>query len=82
MTTITLDTRTIRLRVPVLRLGRLRGSLVLQITEHVELRVEEHRHRAAGAAASRARSARAHASALDRADAHRTAALAHRLPSF
>lgn len=85
MTTITIDTRTVRLRLPVLRLGRLRGSLVLSVTEHVELRVADH-HRArtsAGrSAAARARSARATAAAVDRAEAHRTAALAQRPPGF
>lgn len=82
MTTITIDDRTLRLRVPVLRLGRIRGSVVLQITERVELRIEERRHRTAEAAAARARTARAGASAVERADAHRTAALAHRLPAI
>jgi hypothetical protein len=76
MTTVTIDARSVRFRVPVLRLGRLRAAIVVHVTERVELRVEERRRRAA----TPTRTARAVATALERADAHRTDALRHRLP--
>jgi hypothetical protein len=76
MTTVTIDTRSFSLRVPVLRLGRLRGSVVVHVTERVELRLDEHRRRSARSVAAR----RAADAALARADADRTAALVLRLP--
>ena len=72
MTTIHVDTRTFHLRLPALVLGRLGTSIVLQVTEQVELRVERRTPRAA---TRRARHARVEAEL----DAHRTSALAHRL---
>ena len=76
MTTIAVDARTFRLRLPVLWLGRVRGSLVVRVTEQVELHVER---RASGTArASAASAARTRA----RLDDLRTAALAQRLPGF
>jgi len=53
MTTVTIDTRSFSLRVPVLRLGRLRGSVVVHVTERVELRLDEHRRRSARSVAAR-----------------------------
>ena len=44
MTTVTVDTRSFRFRLPVLRLGRLRGSVVVHVTEHLELRIEPRGH--------------------------------------
>jgi len=78
MTTIAVDTRTFRLRVPVLWLGRVRGSLVVRVTEQVELHVE--RRDAGRRASSPAGVAAARAEA--RLEALRTAALAQRLPGF
>lgn len=75
MTTVTVDTRTFRFRLPVLRLGRLRGSVVVQVTEHLELRIEQHRHRRRSE-----RSRWATDEAIEQFEAHRTAALAHRPP--
>lgn len=75
MTTITVDTRSFRLRLPVLRLGRLRGSIVVQVTEHLELRIEQHRRRRRSE-----RRLRSTAEAIERVESHRTAALGHRLP--
>lgn len=78
MTTIAVDTRTFRLRLPVLWLGRVRGSLVVRVTEQVELHVERRHadHRASSAA--RVAAARAESRLADL----RTAALAQRLPGF
>ena len=78
MTTIAVDARTFHLRVPVLWLGRVRGSLVVRVTEQIELHVERHdgRRRTPRSAAF------ARAQAVARVEASRTAALAHRLPCF
>lgn len=77
MTTIAVDTRTFRLRLPVLWLGRVRGSLVVRVTEQVELHVER-RHAGRRASTPRVAAARAEAHLEDL----RTAALAQRLPGF
>ena len=77
MTTIAVDTRTFRLRLPVLWLGHVRGSVVVRITEQVELHVER-RHAGRRVPAGRVAAARAEAQLADL----RTAALAHRLPGF
>lgn len=72
MTTIHLETRTFRLRLPALVVGRRIGtSLVVQVTERVELRLER---RVSRGAERRAAYARYQA----RLDEHRTRALAHR----
>ncbi len=78
MTTIAVDARTFRLRMPVLWLGHVRGSLVVRITEQVELHVER---RTGG----RRTPSAARTSALlaeQRLEAHRTAALAQRPVGF
>lgn len=72
MTTIHPDTRTTLLRLPVLSLGRFRGSLVLELTERVELQLER------GLRQAQARRRRV-AHAMDHADEHRTRALSSRL---
>lgn len=77
MTTIAVDTRTFRLRFPVLWLGRVRGSVVVRLTEQVELHVE--RRDGGHRASSRARAV---AAAEARLETLRTAALAQRLPGF
>lgn len=78
MTTIAVDVRTFRLRFPVLRLGRARGSVVVRVTEQIELRVERHAHPRRRASAVHAGAARAE----HRLEELRTAALAQRLPGF
>lgn len=77
MTTIAVDARTFRLRMPVLWLGRVRGSVVVRVTEQVELHVERRQtgHRAPSGRVAAAR-AETHLEEL------RTAALAQRLPGF
>lgn len=77
MTTIAVDARTFRLRLPVLWLGRVRGSVVVRVSEQIELHVER---RQAGRPASSSRATVARADA--RLEAARTAALAQRLPGF
>lgn len=75
MSAIHLDASGVRLQLPVFRLGPLHGALLL----HVE---------AAGVRATRRRDRRrrtaapGYAAAVERIDAHRAAALAHRLPGF
>lgn len=78
MTTIAVDARTFRLRVPVLWLGRVRGSVIVHLTEQVELHVERRAKGTARASAARASAARTRA----HLDDLRTAALAQRLPGF
>ncbi|KGM13829.1 hypothetical protein [Cellulomonas bogoriensis] len=72
MTTMTVDTRTFRFRLPVLLLGRLRGTLVVELTEKSVLRIERRE--------ARARPGRlAHQQAVDAVEGHRTAAVAQRM---
>lgn len=66
------ETRTTLLRLPVPSFGRFRGSLVLELTERVELELD----RSLREAPARRRRV---AQAMDRADAHRTRALGNRL---
>lgn len=84
LTTVPLDDRTFRLRLPVLRLGRVRASVVVHVTERIELRLDRHPGRGARRSSGASTAAAvdvAVAAAAARAEAHRTAALAHR-PAF
>lgn len=72
MTTIHVDTRTFRLRLPALVLGRLGTAVVLQVTEQVELRVERRAPRRAARHAL-------HAQVERDLEAHRTRAVGQRL---
>lgn len=72
MTTIRVDTRTFQLRLPAIVVGRLGTSLVVQVTEQIELRVERR--------APRRRARRAHLAQYQaELDEHRTRGLAQRL---
>lgn len=73
MSAIHADTGGIRLQVPVFRLGPLRGALLLQVEAAGQRAARRGRRNA---------SAPAYVDAVDRFDAHRTGALAHRLPGF
>lgn len=72
MTTIHVDTRTFHLRLPALVLGRMGTSLVVQVTERIELRVER---RASRRHEQRERRARLEAER----ERHRTNGLTHRM---
>ncbi|WP_250447787.1 hypothetical protein [Actinotalea sp. C106] len=71
MTVLTIDTRAVRLRLPVLRLGRLRGTIVLELSERAELRVERRE--------VRTRDRRAADEVASRLDGYRTEALRQRM---
>jgi len=75
MTTIHLETRTFHVRLPAIVLGRLGTSLVVQITEQVELRLERRTPRRAARRAAHAR----YQAGLDE---RRTQGLANRLGSL
>ncbi|MBO1750995.1 hypothetical protein J4G33_04180 [Actinotalea sp. BY-33] len=71
MTVLTIDSRAVRLRLPVLRLGRLRGTIIVELSERAELRIEGRE--------IRARDGRTAGAAEARLDAYRTEALGVRL---
>lgn len=72
MTALGYPTRTTSVRLPLLRLGRFRAALVLELTELVEQGRERHRRR-------RVADGAAYARAVDRAEQHRAAAIAQRM---
>ncbi|WP_024287535.1 hypothetical protein [Cellulomonas sp. KRMCY2] len=75
MTALGYQTRTTSVRLPLLRLGRYRGSVVLELTEltgRLEQGIERHRRWRAADRFAAARS-------VERAEQHRAAAIAQRM---
>lgn len=67
MSAVRVEPADIRLSVPVFRLGRVRGAVVVQVVARTR---------------GRDRAASSVAAGIERAEAHRTRAMAHRLPGF
>lgn len=70
MVTIYVDSRTVRVRVPVLSLGRWSGALVVRIQHRCEDHLDRLALARAARAARRAERARRHTLALRRVEAH------------